>query len=161
MSSALSDLTFYDAVNSGSDSIEGKEFLPSSEDFGPGFKKALAKDHNFRRIWEGGPRDLHLRLKKQIDYDKNGRLLYNGKPYNKDTWCCYYWGDCQMYGPPKVIRQQGRPAKEQTDEANTHPEIIIFTAKGEALSLDACPCGGELIMDDDGSLYCKECGIFY
>jgi len=66
-----------------------------------------------------------------------------------------------MYGPPKVIRQQGRLAKEEPDEANTHPEIIIFTAKGEALNLDACPCGGELIMDDDGSLYCKECGVFY
>lgn len=148
-------------LHSGYDSYEGRIFIPVTEDFGKDFIRCLAKSPMFNRLWQGGPGELHLRLRIQISEDKDGRLLYNEKPYNKDTWCCYFWGDCQMYGPPKIIRQQGRPAKELADAANTHPEIIIITKNGEEMRLDACPCGGDLIKDDDGSLYCKKCGEVY
>ena len=51
--------------------------------------------------------------------DKNGRLMYNGKPYTKDTWCCYNNGGCEIYGPPRVIRQLGRVAREIPDRINS------------------------------------------
>lgn len=162
MSSAVSNLGIpYDAVNSGLNLIEEEEIIPNIEDFGPEFKRALAKSPMFCRLWEGGSKNLRLSIRKQLDFDEKGRLLYNGRLYNKDTWCCYFSGDCMMYGPPKVIRLQGRAAKEQLNKANTHPEITIITAHGEVIILDACPCGGELIMDTDDSLYCKDCGDVY
>ena len=150
-----------DIICSGSATIEGRESIPSTEDFGKDFARCLAKSPSFRRIWMGGPEELHLILRKQIDVDKNGRLIYNGKPYNKDTWCCYYIGDCELYGPPKVIRQMGRIAKEVPYPANNNPEIGILTEKGDVLRLDACPCGGELLLDHRGDLYCSDCHLIY
>jgi hypothetical protein len=161
MSASLCNcLNSEDILHSGYDSNEGRIFIPITEDFGKEFIKCLARSPMFSRLWEGGPRGLHLRLRKQVD-EKDGRLIYNGKPYNRDTWGCYYVGDCQFYGPPLVIRQMGRMAKEIPDDLNTHPEISIQTQKGDTLRLDACPCGGDLRKDRRGALYCSECFIIY
>jgi hypothetical protein len=153
-------LNFENILHSGYVSNEGRIFIPGTEDFGIDFIRCLAKSPMFSRIWEGGPRGLHLRLRKQVD-EKDGHLIYNGKPYNRDTWGCYYVGDCQFYGPPLVIRQMGRMAKEIPDDLNTHPEISIQTQKGDTLRLDACPCGGDLRKDRRGALYCSECFMIY
>lgn len=79
-------------------------------------------------------------------------LLYNGHLYNRNSW---------SWRPPKFIRLQGRQAKESADPRNNHPEIVIFTVHGDALWLDACPCGGELLMDNNENLYCSKCKIIY
>jgi hypothetical protein len=55
----------------------------------------------------------------------------------------------------------GRPAREQHNPLNTNPEISIITEKGQVLRLDACPCGGELLKDRRGVLYCSKCFIVY
>lgn len=100
-------------------------------------------------------------MRKQIDVDKKGRLIYNGKPYTRDSWCCYTSGGCELYGPPKVIRLLGRVAREIPDPINNNPEISILTEKGDILRLDACPCGGELLMDHREVLYCSDCHLIY
>lgn len=139
MSSAISDLTFYDAVNLRTIDIEGKRFFE--------------RDAAFRHIWEGGIlRGYSLKIKCQVSIDSKGRILYNGRLYNRNSW---------SWRPPKFIRQQGRLAKESTDPRNNHPEIVIYTMKGKALLLDACPCGGELLMDNNENLYCSKCKIIY
>jgi len=140
---------------------EEREFQPTTEDFGRDFTRCLVKSPQFRAIWLGGCVEQHLILRKQIDIDERGRLLYNGKPYKRNTWCRYFMGDCELYGPPKVIRQMGRIAKEVPNPANNNPEISIVTVGGEVLRLDACPCGGELIRDHRGALYCSNCFIIY
>jgi hypothetical protein len=113
-------------------------------------------------MWSGGRDEKrHLILRLQINTDSKGRLIYNGKPYKKNTWCRYFVGDVELYGPPKVIRQMGRPAREHHNPLNDNPEISIITAKGQVLRLDACPCGGELLKDRRGALYCSRCFIIY
>jgi len=139
MSGTLSNITFYGAVDLRTIAIEGR--------------KLFEKDKAFRHIWEGGIlRGCSLILKCQVSFDSKGRLLYNGRLYNRNSW---------SWRPPKFIRMQGRLAKESADPRNNHPEIVIFTVGGEALWLDACPCGGELLMDNNENLYCSECKIIY
>lgn len=149
-------------ICSGYDTIEERKFVvPATEDFGKDFLKCLAKSPMFRCLWQGGPEELHIILRKQVDVNERGQLIYNGKPYNRDTWSCYYIGDSRYYGPPLVIRQMGRMAKEIPDDMNSNPEISILTENGNVLRLDACPCGGELLKDHRGVLYCSDCFSIY
>jgi hypothetical protein len=144
--------------------IEDDELFaqPETDEFGRDFARCLKKSPSFRNMWSGGRDEKrHLTLRLQISTDSKGRLLYNGKPYKKNTWCRYFVGDVELYGPPKVIRQMGRPAREQHNPLNDNPEISIITEKGQVLRLDACPCGGELLKDHRGALYCSKCFIIY
>ena len=94
-------------------------------------KKVFERDKAFRTIWEGGIlRGCSLKIRCQILVDSDGHLLYNGRRFSRSSW---------SWRPPKFIRQQGRLAKESTDPRNNHPEIVIYTMRGEALLLDACP----------------------
>lgn len=139
MSGAISDLMIYSAVNFKTYTIEGKRFFE--------------KDKAFQGIWEGGIlRGCSLKIRCQVSIDSDGRLLYNGRHFTRSSW---------SWRPPKFIRQQGRMAKEYSDPCNIHPEILIYTERGNILVLDACPCGGELLMDKNGNLYCSECKIIY
>jgi len=116
-------------------------------------RKVFERDKAFRTIWEGGIlRGCSLKIRCQISVDSGGHLLYNGRRFSRSSW---------SWRPPKFIRQQGRLAKESTDPRNNHPEIVVYTMKGEALLLDACPCGGELLMDNNENLYCSKCKIIY
>ena len=116
-------------------------------------RKVFERDKAFRTIWEGGIlRGCSLKIRCQISVDSDGHLLYNGRRFSRSSW---------SWRPPKFIRQQGRLAKESTDPRNNHPEIVIYTMRGEALLLDACPCGGELLMDSNENLYCSKCKIIY
>jgi len=116
-------------------------------------RKVFERDKAFRTIWEGGIlRGCSLTIRCQISVDSDGHLLYNGHRFSRSSW---------SWRPPKFIRQQGRLAKESTDPRNNHPEIVIYTMSGEALLLDACPCGGELLMDNNENLYCSKCKIIY
>lgn len=115
-------------------------------------RKALRKDVGFLPILDGGVvpgRTLTIRCQVA---EKDGHLIYNGRAYNRSCW---------SWRPPKVIRMQGRLAKDPTDPMNTKPEISIYTEKGKLLLLDACPCGGELRKDHRDVLYCTECYITY
>jgi hypothetical protein len=44
---------------------------------------------------------------------------------------------------------------------NSNPEISILTENGNVLRLDACPCGGALLKDHRGALYCSDCFLIY
>jgi hypothetical protein len=115
--------------------------------------KALSRDKGFETIWQGGiMTGCHLVLKLQISFNAKGRLLYNGRLYNRNSW---------SWRPPKFIRLQGREAKEEPNSRNSHPEIYLTTLNGEELKLDACPCGGELVKDRCECLYCRDCGLIY
>ena len=113
--------------------------------------KALSKDTSFRPIWSGGTIGGHLRIKCQVA-EEGGLLIYNGRKYHRSQ---------HGYRPPKIIRMMGRMAKESTDPMNDNPEISILTAQGKILRLDACPCGGELVMDHREVLYCAKCFAIY
>ena len=135
---------------SGAEVLEdlGEPFSPD-----PSEARALARDKGFTQIWQGGMlTGRHLVLKLQISFNKKGRLLYNGRPYNRDSW---------TWRSPKFIRLQGREAKEEPNSYNNHPEIYLTTLNGQELRLDACPCGGELLRDRCEYLYCRECGMVY
>ncbi len=128
--------------------LDQETFLPS-----PPEARALARDKAFTPIWQGGMlTGRHLVLKLQISFDKKGRLLYNGRPYNRDSW---------TWRPPKFIRLQGREAKEEPNSRNSHPEIYLTTLNGQELKLDACPSGRELLKDRREYLYCRDCGMVY
>ncbi len=128
--------------------LDQEIFLPS-----PSETRALTRDKAFTTIWQGGIlTGRHLVLKLQISFNKKGRLLYNGRPYNRSSW---------TWRPPKFIRLQGREAKEEPNSRNSHPEIYLTTLNGQELKLDACPCGGELVKDRREYLYCRECGMVY
>ena len=119
----------------------------------PSEAKALSRDRGFETIWKGGIlKGCHLVLKLQVSFNAKGRLLYNGKTYNRDSW---------TWRPPKFIRLQGREAKEEPNSRNNHPEIYLTTLNGQELKLDACPCGGELVKDRCECLYCRDCGMVY
>jgi hypothetical protein len=146
-----------------SDNIEERDLFtqPSTEDFDRDFARVLKKTPSFRTIWSGGREEQHLTLRLQVGIDSKGRLLYNGKPYRRNTWCRYFVGDCELFGPPKVIRQMGRPAKEIPNPVNDRPEIIVPAAHGEIIRMNTCTCGGELLMDHRGVLYCSRCFTIY
>jgi hypothetical protein len=114
--------------------------------------KALKKDKAFMRIWDGGIMpDASLEIRSMVS-EQNDHLILNGRKFTRSSW---------DWRPPLIIREQGRLAKESFDPRNNHPEITIITQKGKVLRLDACPCGGELMMDHRGFLYCSECKIIY
>jgi hypothetical protein len=74
-------------------------------------------------------------------------------------FCRSDWG---IYRPlPKFLRIQGRMAKDQFSTFNDHPEIRLQTQRGETLILDACPCGGSLMLDQNTCMYCETCGEIY
>jgi len=112
--------------------------------------KVLGKDKAFKNILNGGKLKGPLKIKLQVA-ERDGRLIYNGRLY---TRACLSWK------PPKIIWQQGRPAKEESDPRNNNPEIAIY-ADGKIITLDKCPCGGELLMDHNYNLYCNDCSIIY
>lgn len=113
--------------------------------------KILGKDKAFKNILNGGKLKGPLKIKLQVA-ERNGHLIYNGRPYNRSCW---------SWRPPKIIRLQGRSAKELSDPINNRPEISIYTNDGKIIRLDRCPCGGELLMDHNYNLYCKNCSIIY
>lgn len=114
---------------------------------------ALLEDRTFASIWRGGlPEGCRLVLRCQLGEDAQGRILYNGRPFNRSSW---------TWRPPKFIRLQGRLARENSDPRNNNPEISLYTQDGEVLKLDVCPCGGELLIDRNGYLYCEKCCIIY
>lgn len=113
--------------------------------------KALFKDKAFMRIWDGGISQQSLKIHSMVS-EERGRLILNGRKFTRSSW---------DWRPPQVIRGQGRLAKEYSDPRNNHPEISIYTVGGEMLRLDACPCGGELLMDHNYNLYCSKCKIIY
>jgi hypothetical protein len=125
--------------------------IEGMQDYSAAELKALARDKAFRSIWEGGVLHCHLSIRCQVA-EESGRLIYNGRPFNRSQW---------SWRPPKIIRIQGRLAKEASDPRNNNPEISIYTESGKLLRLDACPCGGELLMDHRGFLYCKKCNTVY
>ena len=143
---------------SGSDDLEDigdPGDLPDPETFLPtrSEARALSRDRGFETIWQGGIlTGRRLVLKLQISFNKKGRLLYNGRLYNRGSW---------SWRPPKFIRLQGREAKEEPNSRNSHPEIYLTTQNGHELQLDACPCGGELVKDNCECLYCRDCGEVY
>jgi hypothetical protein len=55
----------------------------------------------------------------------------------------------------------GRTAREVPNPANDKPEIIILDAQGEIIRMNTCTCGGELLMDHRGALYCSRCFTIY
>lgn len=141
-------------VNSlNSDNIIGTQILMlrGMDDYTEYELKALKRDTAFQKIFSGGVLHCRLSLRCQVA-EAGGRLIYNGRPFNRSQW---------SWQPPKIIRMQGRRAKEFGDPRNNHPEISIYTEGGELLRLDACPCGGELLMDHNYNLYCANCNIIY
>jgi hypothetical protein len=121
------------------------------DDYPAWAQKAVQKDKAFAQIFTGGIiRGRHLELRCQVA-EENGHLIYNGKRYTaRGRW-----------RPAKVIRRQGRLAKELPNPYNNRPEISVELESGKVLRLDACPCGGELIMDHRLVLYCRECFRIY
>lgn len=81
------------------------------------------------------------------------RLLYRGHQFSMSEWPSHL--------PPKFIQIQGRSAKEEFSIYNDRPEIHIQTRSGAVLTLDACPCGGRLVLDRNGDLYCEVCFQIY
>jgi len=141
----LNSLKDYNIILSKTITIEGMEGYTEEE------LKALRKDRGFWQILDGSKLHCHLTIRCQVD-DESGRLIYNGRPYSRSSW---------SWRPAKVIRQMGRIAKEVPDPRNTHPEISIYTERGKLLRLDACPCGGDLILDHNYNLYCEKCNLIY
>ncbi len=147
----------YHMVNSGIVNSEGKKLRAL-------LRCVMRADRTFARIWQGKVQihQAHVSLRSEWGVDARGRLIYNGKLYNKDCWGVYAEGNMFYYGPPKFIRLQGRSAKEDINPRNTHPEVIIFTEDGQQMVVDRCPkCGGELVDDNSLELYCRECGLMY
>ena len=112
--------------------------------------KVLRKDVAFWSILDGGVRHCYT-LRCQVA-EKNGHLIYNGKLYTRSS---------HSWRPPKVIRLQGRFARERINLINARPEISIYTNNGKMIRLDHCPCGGELLMNHNFNLYCVDCNIIY
>lgn len=121
------------------------------EDYSTSEMKALQKDKAFMQIWNGGVIQGKLKIKSMLS-EEDGHLVLNGRRFTRSSW---------NWRPPEVIRGQGRLAKEYSDPRNVHPEIAIVTQNGSVLWLDACPCGGELLMDNNSNLYCSKCNIIY
>ncbi|OPY49330.1 MAG: hypothetical protein A4E49_03153 [Methanosaeta sp. PtaU1.Bin112] len=126
---------------SGAYSIEGKRLL-------------CEEDRAFWHIWSGGViRGRRLTLRCQLAEDEQGRLLYNGRLYNRDSW---------TWRPPKFIRLRGRYAKENPDPLNSYPTEIREKEDGskERMRRVCDRCGGRLVYDIITlDLYCQECFI--
>lgn len=126
---------------SGAYSIEGKRLL-------------CEEDRAFWQIWSGGViRGRKLTLKFQLAEDEQGRLLYNGRLYNRDSW---------TWRPPKFIRQRGRYAKEIPNPLNTRPTEIIEHEDGqkERVRRVCDRCGGQYIYDPRTmELFCEVCNL--
>ena len=115
MSSALPSLNSYHVVNLRT--IINEEMAKYTDHE----LKCISKDKGFSPIWKGGIlHGAHLILKIQVSEDAWGRLLYNGRPYNRNSW---------SYMPPKFIRLQGRQAKEYSSFYNNYPIDIIEVDK--------------------------------
>ncbi len=143
MSSALSSLNLYAGVNLRAYSIVEME---SYQDV-----RGFSKDKGFTPIWEGGVlHGGHLTIRVQVSEDAIGRLLYNGRLYNRQSW---------SYRPPKFIRMQGRIAKEFTSFYNNYPNKVI-EVDGEPFRIRrTCDCGGRLVYDERAYLYCEQCHL--
>lgn len=149
-------------IHSGSYLLEGRKFEPSlTEGELRLLGKALKADPMFARIWWGDAGKRLAALRLQVSIDDRGRLLYNGKLYNRDSWVTFFVTDERLYGPPKIIRGQGRLAKEVPDVRNNHPDIVFFNEDGKPVHSDHCQCGGELVMDSRYYLYCRRCNLIY
>ena len=145
MSSALSSLNFYDVVNLRTIINEEMTKYKDHE------LKCISKDVGFSPIWKGGIlRGAHLILKIQVSMDDWGRLLYNGRPYNRNSW---------SYMPPKFIRLQGRQAKEYSSFYNSFPTDIIEVDDEKVRIRRTCSCGGKLVYDKRAWLYCEKCHL--
>ncbi len=151
-----------DISDSGSPFIEGEKYFEESNlspDDQKLFAKYLKKSPRFRYIWVGKIADVHIKIQSLLEYDSKGRLLYRGNPYNKDTWTAFFVVDNLLWGPPPVIRDQGRYAKEQFDPRNDYPTEVVEDNHGNKLRvLRYCDgCGGDLEYDHRMVLYCKKC----
>lgn len=115
--------------------------------------KALKKDKAFMRIWDGGiMTGCDLQIRGIVTVDERGRLYINGRRFTRSSW---------SWRPPPIIRHQGRMAKDYPDPMNEHPRIRVEDENGDLVWQDKCVCGGELIKDHRGYLYCMKCNIIY
>jgi hypothetical protein len=145
MSSALSGLNSYDVVNLQTNVNEGMAEYTDRE------LKCISKDIGFSPIWKGGIlHGAHLILKIQVSEDTRGRLLYNGRLYNRSSW---------SYMPPKFIRLQGRQAKECSSFYNDYPTDVIEVDDEKVRIRRTCGCGGKLVYDKRAWLYCEKCHL--
>jgi hypothetical protein len=145
MSSALSSLNSYDVVNLRT--IINEEMTKYTDHE----LKCISRDIGFSPIWKGGIlHGVHLILKIQVSEDAWGRLLYNGRLYNRRSW---------SYMPPKFIRLQGRQAKEYTSFYNSYPTDTIEVDDKKIRIRRTCGCGGMLVYDKRAWLYCEKCHL--
>jgi hypothetical protein len=155
ISCEVNTLNSENILRSGVYLFEGEKFFDQRT-----WQRVKKYDPVFARLWEG-PVDMAFSLRPQIALDLKGRLLYNGRLYNKDTWTSFFTTQDELYGPPKVIRQQGRLAKEEFDVRNQHPDVVIFDDAGKPYHSDHCECGGQLVLDNNLNLYCVKCKLIY
>jgi hypothetical protein len=145
MPCALSGLNSYDVVNLRT--IINDEMAQYTDHE----LKCISRDMGFSPIWKGGIlRGAHLILKIQVSVDDWGRLLYNGRLYNRSSW---------TYMPPKFIRLQGRQAKEYSSFYNSFPTDIIEVDEEKIRIRRTCSCGGKLVYDKRAWLYCEKCHL--
>lgn len=116
--------------------------------------KLLKKDRAFMRIWDGGiiGEKTPLYIKSIVSVDEKNRLYLNGRRFTRSSW---------SWRPPPIIRHQGRMAKDYPDPMNEHPHIRVEDERGDLIWTDKCVCGGELLKDHRGYLYCIKCNIIY
>lgn len=126
--------------------IEEEEILSDSD------VEALRKDKAFMRIWDGGVMSGGLEIRSMVTTDAKGRLYLNGRRFSRSSW---------RWRPPPIIRNQGRLAKDIEDPINRHPSIVVEDENGNPVRQDKCVCGGELVKDRCGYLYCLKCCIIY
>ncbi len=146
MSSALSGLNSYDVVNLRTNINEGMAKYTDHE------LKGISRDTGFSPIWKGGGilRGAHLILKIQVSVDALGRLLYNGRLYNRSCW---------SYMPPKFIRLQERQAKEYSSFYNNYPTDVIEVDSEKVRIRRTCGCDGKLVYYKRAWLYCEKCHL--
>ena len=76
-------------------------------------------DPGFAHIFNPQPFKGHLvGIQSLISFDEKGRMLYRGRRYDRSSW---------TFRPPKVIRIQGRQAKDLSDKRNGYPTEEINT----------------------------------
>jgi hypothetical protein len=117
------------------------------------WEQLLEKDVGFSHIFSGQIKKLKhpwKTIKCQVS-EKDGRLWLCGKPYQRSK---YSWRI------PKTIWIQGRTIKEESNKHNNNPKIRVLV-NGALVWLDKCPCGGELLMDNNENLYCSKCSLIY
>ena len=109
----------------------------------------LSKEILFKWIWLG-TRIGHLYLRSQIAF-KHGKLYYCDRKFPRARWAWH---------PPKVIRLQGRSAKEHHTISNNAPiDWVCLVDKWVKVRRHCDECNGDLVYGPDKSLYCKECGL--